>query len=125
MELAQKQILSDMSDELYAHKKIYWSYDFKEKALRDFTNVFGGFSKEEVEGFEPFMWVDKGFVHVDSIDNYVKMYKNLFEGNENVSGEFLFKKRNSDEFFIMRIKYRIIKDENQNNIMAVAVGEEI
>lgn len=106
-------------------KAVLWEVDIKTKTTYqylDFTDRNG--TNVKVYENSPDSLIESEFIHPDFADEYLRMYDNLFKGND--SGEYFYKRMGeNNEYVWVKTRFRVLKDENGEPLYSVGIAEKV
>ncbi|MEG1206607.1 MAG: response regulator [Angelakisella sp.] len=103
----------------------FWTYYFKGKEIHQTEASRRIHGHDMVVHNIPQSLIDSGYLHQDSIEEFLEMYRKLESGEKNVSGVFWFKNLNDDGWWCESIHYTTVFDENGKPVCAHAVGKDV
>ncbi len=106
-------------------KAVLWEVDLKSRTTYHYSDPEGATgSKATVYNNSPDSVIESGIIHPDFVDEYRRMYDDLYNGND--SGEYFYRRRDrNNEFVWIKAKFRILKDENGEKYYSVGVAEKV
>ncbi len=106
-------------------KAVLWEVDLKSRTTYHYSDPDGVTgTKATVYENSPESVIESGIIHPDFIDEYRRMYDDLYNGDD--SGEYFYRRRDkNNEFVWMKTKFRILKDENGSDFYSVGVAEKV
>lgn len=106
-------------------KAVLWEVDIKKKitySYYDSASTSGTSAK--IFNNSPDGIIASGLIHPDFVDEYRRMYDDLYSGND--SGEYFYKRLDdSNEYVWMKTRFRLLKDENGDNFYSVGIAEKV
>lgn len=106
-------------------KAVLWEVDINKKVTYHyFDSATAGRADAKIYKNSPEEIISSGLIHPDFVDEYRRMYENLYNGND--SGEYFYKRLDdNNEYVWMKTKFRLLKDENGENFYSVGVAEKV
>ncbi len=107
-------------------KAVLWEVDIKKKTTYhyDVDPVDGSDAEVAVYENSPDSVIASGIIHPDFVDEYKRMYDNLYNGDD--SGEYFYKRRDNGNGYIwVKSRFRVLKDENGDRYYSVGVAEKV
>ncbi len=104
-------------------KTVLWEVDIRTKTAYQYADFS---DREKVNVYEnaPKSVIDTGIIHPDFVDEYVRMYENLYNGDD--SGEYFYKRLgDNNEYIWVKAQFKLLKDENGENYYSVGVAEKV
>ncbi|MEG0804173.1 MAG: PAS domain-containing protein, partial [Pygmaiobacter sp.] len=102
-----------------------WEFDFKQHCILQEANSQSVHGYSAVIQNVPQSLIESGFVHSDYIPAYRDIFRQLFEGAETASGDFLVRTADQSGWWRERITYTTIFDESGLPYKAIGVGKDI
>ncbi len=109
---------------LRASNIIYWDYDLEKNIYHrggDNSDFFG--MSETIEDFSNRI-IEEGFLHSESFDDFRKLDKEVHEGKQGASGEFLIK-GNDGAWRWYQITYTLLFHEDNKPYWAMGIASDI
>lgn len=103
----------------------FWTYSYAQKEIHNAPSSKKRHQREYVIADVPDSLIAGGLIREDSIEAYRALYQALADGAATASGDFWFKRKDSDGWWCQHIDYTNIFDEKGTPIFAYAVGKDV
>ncbi|MEY8297749.1 MAG: response regulator [Emergencia timonensis] len=103
---------------------LIWQYDIEEKKMQYQRNSARYFGIEDVVYNVPQSFVEAGFVHDDSISDYLKLYQMVIDGEEHAQADIHFLDEKNNDLWL-RIMLRRVTDRGASFNQVIGCGVNI
>ncbi len=106
-------------------KAVLWEVDINSKVTYHYKDS-AGISGAEADVYEnsPEGIIETGMIHPDFVEDYRRMYEDLYSGND--TGEYFYKRLDdNNEYVWVKAKFRLLRDENGEFFYSVGIAEKV
>ncbi|MDD3746315.1 MAG: response regulator [Anaerostipes sp.] len=103
----------------------FWAYDLKKKEIIQTSASKTRHGHDEVVPDVPNSIIQSGYVHQDSVKDFVEIYKKLEQGVKTCSADIWFRTTDAKGWWCEHIDYTNVFDKNGQPVYAYAVGKDV
>lgn len=104
---------------------ILWEYDIAKKRIIQNKSSKDFHGLESVIKNVPESLVDNGYVHQESVEEYLDMYEKLHEGEKELEKILKVQSPNRQNYRYLKIKYKNLFDDEGNPYKAIGTSEDV
>ena len=102
-----------------------WEYDYKTKSVMQSNNSIRIHGYGQVISDVPESLINSGYIHPDSVADYLRMYEKLRQGEKNVEGVFLVNTEGREGYWYEHISYTNLLSEDGQPYCAVGISHDV
>lgn len=100
-------------------------YDYATRTIHMTNRSGSNFGEQRVIRDVPESLVEEGYVHPDSAEKFLDMYRRLREGASEAEGIFMMKHSGSEDYSYDHVHYTNLFDSNKQPYKAIGISEDV